>query len=142
MKGVVAAVVASGLLFACAGCRGRTRPTHSEPLIDTFRKHAQEEGLTRVQTHGKRLFAHYCATCHGDAGRGDGQNAYNLDPAPPDFGQSLKQHPQSHWRQIIEGGSSAVGRSPLCPPWGRSLTATEIDALVDFLEALATPAKP
>jgi mono/diheme cytochrome c family protein len=104
-----------------------------------FRQHAQDEGLSRVQTEGKRLFAHYCATCHGAAGQGDGQNAYNLDPAPPDFGASLKQHPHSYWRQIIESGSAAVGRSPLCPPWGRSRTGEEIDALLAYLETLSQP---
>jgi len=93
----------------------------------------------RGQTDGKRLFVHYCATCHGDAGQGDGQNAYNLDPPPPDFHESLKVHQPSYWRQIIEGGSVAVGRSPQCPPWGRTLASSDLDALVAYLEVLANP---
>jgi mono/diheme cytochrome c family protein len=136
------ALLGSGLLLALAGCRGQARAAQGAPLLDVFRKHAQEEGLTRVQTQGKRLFSHYCVTCHGEASHGDGQNAYNLDPKPPDFAASLKGHPEAYWRQIIEGGSSAVGRSPLCPPWGRTLTPTEIDALMAYLGVLATPAKP
>ena len=67
--------------------------------------------VSRTETEGKRLFAHYCATCHGERGQGDGQNAYNLDPKPPEFQQSLSTHAPSYWRQIIEGGSAAVGRS-------------------------------
>jgi mono/diheme cytochrome c family protein len=139
----LAAVVVNGLLLSSLmGCRGRTRPAQAEPLGDVFRRHAQEEGLSRVQTEGKRLFARYCATCHGDAGQGDGQNAYNLDPVPPDFQQSLKAHPSSYWRQIIEGGSGAVGRSSLCPPWGRTLSGDDVAALVAYLETLSRPPAP
>ena len=134
----ILAVLGSAIL--AAGCGGSTRPAETEPLMDVFRKHAQGEGLTRRQTDGKTLFGHYCITCHGDAGQGDGQNAYNLVPPPPDFRTSLKGHPESYWRQIIEGGSSAVGRSPLCPPFGRTLTTKQVDALLDYLGTLAKPA--
>jgi len=133
---------ALGLTVAAvlAGCRRGPSETPGEPLMDVFRKQAQEEGLTRTQTDGKRLFASYCATCHGDTGSGDGQNAYNLDPQPPDFHASLSTNPPSYWRQIVEGGTASVGRSPLCPPWGHSLTASQIDALIAYLEVLAKPA--
>lgn len=128
-----------GLLLASSACRRHPAAAKAEPLLDVFRKRTQAEGLTRAQTDGKRLFGHYCATCHGDAGQGDGQNAYNLTPAPPDLRQSLKAHPPSYWRQIVEGGSAAVGRSPLCPPWGRSLERGEIDSLIAYLTVLAQP---
>jgi len=111
----------------------------TNPLEDVFYQQAQEEGLSRTQTEGRRLFLHYCATCHGETGRGDGQNAYSLDPAPPDFQESLNQHPPSYWRDIIVGGTAAVGRSPLCPPWGRNLATADVDALISYLEAAAQP---
>ena len=110
--------------------------------MNVFRRQVQEEGLTRTQTNGKRLFAHYCATSHGEAGAGDGQNAYNLEPKPPDFQQSLSQHAASYRRQIIEGGTAAVGRSALCPPWGLNLSAAQIDALLAYLDELAKPPAP
>jgi mono/diheme cytochrome c family protein len=139
-RGWMALGSAMGLAVATlAGCRRGPSPTAGEPLMDVFRKQAQEEGLTRTQTDGKRLFATYCVTCHGDTGGGDGQNAYNLDPKPPDFQTSLSAHPRSYWRQIIEGGTASVGRSPLCPPWGHSLTASQIDALLAYLDVLAKP---
>jgi mono/diheme cytochrome c family protein len=132
-------VLLAGLALSFGACRQRSGSTKAEPLLDVFRKRAQAEGLTRVQTDGKRLFGRYCATCHGEAGQGDGQNAYNLDPQPPDFSQSLKSHPPTYWRRIVEGGGSAVGRSPLCPPWGHTLASGEIDALVAYLAVLAQP---
>ena len=124
------------------GCRRTSPPAPPDPLGDVFNKQAQEEGLSRTATEGKRLFAHYCATCHGERGQGDGQNAYNLDPKPPDFQQSLRSHAPSYWRRIIEGGSAAVSRSPLCPPWGRALSKREIDTLVAYLEALGRAGSP
>jgi len=128
------------LAAAGFGCGRAGEAPPADPLMDVFHQQAQEEGLTRTQTDGKRLFAHYCATCHGETGSGDGQNGFNLDPPPPDFHSSLAQHPASYRRQIIEGGTAAVGRSPLCPPWGRNLSTSEIDALLAYLEMLARPA--
>lgn len=140
MKRIFLLVVAVWLGFA--GCRRKHQQTPPDPIGEVFRKQAQEEGLSRAETEGKRLFAHYCATCHGGKGEGDGQNAYNLDPKPPEFQQSLQAHAPPYWRHIIEGGSAAVGRSPLCPPWGRSLSAREIDALIVYLAALERAASP
>ena len=129
-----------GALLAIAiGCGRGTVAPQADPLMDVFGRQAREEGLSRLETDGKRLFAHYCVTCHGETGEGDGQNAFNLDPKPPDFRASLKNHQPVYWRQIIEAGSVAVGRSPLCPPWGRTLASGDIDALVAYLEVLARP---
>jgi mono/diheme cytochrome c family protein len=136
------AILVATLALGFAACGGPTRPAPPDPLGDVFRKQAQEEGLTRTETEGKRLFAHYCVTCHGERGQGDGQNAYNLDPKPPEFQQSLRANAPSYWRQIIEGGSAAVGRSPLCPPWGRTLSAREVDALIAYLAAMERAASP
>ena len=135
--GALAIILVSFLLTA--GCSRSPRNAQADPLMDVFRNLAQEEGLTRQQTLGKQLFLHYCATCHGDRGEGDGQNAYNLDPMPPDFKETLKSHPPSYWRQIVEGGTAAVGLSPLCPPWGHELTAKQIDAIVSYMQTLSEP---
>ncbi|MBI4888463.1 MAG: cytochrome c [Acidobacteria bacterium] len=108
--------------------------------MDVFGRQAQEEGLSRIETDGKRLFVHYCVTCHGETGEGDGQNASTLAPAPPDFRASLPVHQPAYWKQIIEAGSVAVGRSPLCPPWGRTLPSDDITALVAYLGVLSRPA--
>jgi mono/diheme cytochrome c family protein len=127
------------ILLSAAGCSHPSRDAQADPLMDVFRNLAQEEGLDNQQTLGKQLFLHYCATCHGDQGEGDGQNAYNLDPVPPDFKATLKSHPSTYWRQVIENGTAALGRSPLCPPWGRELTSRQIDSLISYLGVLSTP---
>lgn len=98
--------------------------------------------MSHAQTAGKRLFVRYCVTCHGEQGEGNGQNAFSLDPKPPNFREGLATHPPSYWRQIVEGGSAAVGRSPLCPPRGRTLGRDDIEALIAYLQVLAAPAAP
>jgi mono/diheme cytochrome c family protein len=138
LKRSLALILASLLLLA--GCGRSRHAVQADPLMDVFERQAQEEGLDRQQTLGKRLFGNYCATCHGDRGEGDGQNAYNLDPVPPNFKDALKSHPPSYWRQIIEGGTAALGRSPLCPPWGLELTKRQIDSIVSYMKVLAEPA--
>jgi len=34
----------------------------------------------------------------------------------------------------------ALARSPLCPPWGRSLGPDDVDAVVAWLEVVSRPA--
>jgi mono/diheme cytochrome c family protein len=92
--------------------------------------------LTYVESQGKQLFLHYCAPCHGDEAHGDGQNASNLNPPPPDLTRSQTTGDAALLRRVITGGSAAVGRSPLSPPWGRQLTPQEVDYLVAYCQAL------
>ena len=133
-------VCLAALLTLATGCRRGTVASRADPLMDVFGKQAEEEGLSRLETDGRRLFAHYCVTCHGETGEGDGQNASTLDPKPPDFRASLNAHPPAYWKQIIEGGSLDVGRSSLCPPRGRALAPDDIAALVAYLGVLSRPA--
>jgi len=99
----------------------------------------KDDALSAQEARGHRVFLQRCATCHGPQGRGDGQNAYNLHPPPPDFQESLVKLPVGDRRKLIEGGSAALGRSPLCPPWGRSLGADDVEALLAWLDAASRP---
>ena len=102
----------------------------------------REGELSARESQGRRVFVQRCATCHGPQGRGDGQNAYNLQPPPPDFQESLPGLPVEDRRRVIEGGTVALGRSALCPPWGRSLGVSDVDALLAYLDVMAQPAAP
>ncbi|MFN8094666.1 MAG: cytochrome c [Vicinamibacteria bacterium] len=127
--------VAAALAGAVPGGRGASAPPR-DALQEAFR----DDGLTAAAAQGKALFAARCATCHGPEGRGDGQNAYNLSPAPPDFAESLARVPPADRRRIVESGTAALGRSPQCPPNGRALRDDEVDALVSWLAVAARPA--
>jgi mono/diheme cytochrome c family protein len=117
---------------ALAGCRGPA-PAGKDALQEAFRDGA----LTAVEAQGHRVFLARCATCHGPQGRGDGQNAYSLDPPPPDFQESLGKLAPAGRRRLVDGGSAALGRSALCPPHGRSLAAEELDAVLAWLDVAA-----
>ncbi len=100
---------------------------------DAFRDGA----LTARESRGRLLFSERCATCHGASGRGDGQNAFNLQPPPPDFASSLGELPVADRRRVIALGTAALGRSALCPPRGSAVDGDDVDALLAWLDAMA-----
>ena len=83
----------------------------------------------------KRLYLHYCSVCHGAEGKGDGFNAYNLDPKPRNFTDStfLSKADSAYVVKVIEGGGRAVELSAMMPPYGRTLTAEEIEKLAEYV---------
>ena len=125
------------LALAASGACRRGAPPPADPMLDALRAEEREAGLTYAESQGKHVFDRYCATCHGDAGKGDGQNASNLHPAPPDLTQSKTMADRNYVRRVIAEGSAAVGRSPLSPPWGRTLSAQQIDYVTAYCLALA-----
>lgn len=129
-----AAVMALGL--ATAACRRGPGPQPGDPMLDAIRAEEREGKMSYVESQGKHLFVHYCATCHGDEGRGDGQNASNLNPPPADLTTSKTTRDAALLTKVITEGSAAVGRSPLSPPWGRSLSRQEIDYLVAYCQSM------
>ncbi len=88
-------------------------------------------------SEGRRLFAHYCSPCHGDNGDGLGKYlGYELNPQPPDFTSPdfLQDRSDSLLRTAVTEGSAALGKSNLCPPWGNTLRAAEIEFLVAYIK--------
>ena len=129
-------LAAALVVLAASGCHRQVQAP-ADPMLDALRADDQAAGLTYAQGQGKHLFDHYCATCHGDAGKGDGQNASNLNPPVPDLTTSKSLADGAYVRRVIAEGSAAVGRSPLSPPWGRTLSAQEIDYVARYCRALA-----
>jgi mono/diheme cytochrome c family protein len=128
----------AALFLVTAGCRRQAPVPPADPALDALRAEEQTAGLTYAEGQGKQLFDQYCATCHGDGGKGDGQNASNLNPPVPDLTTSKNLADPTYVRRVIAEGSAAVGRSPLSPPWGRSLSPQEIDYVTLYCRALAT----
>ena len=87
---------------------------------------------------GRRLFAHYCAPCHGAEGRGDGFNAYNLDPGPRDLAEPGFQDTRTDedLEAVIVSGGRAAGLSTGMPRWGRTLNEREVANLVVYVRLL------
>ena len=129
-------VMAALAVLAAAGCHRQAAPP-ADVSLEALRAEDQAAGLNYAQGQGKQLFDHYCATCHGDEGKGDGQNASNLNPPVPDLTTSKSLADPAYVRRVIAEGSAAVGRSPLSPPWGRNLSPQEVEYLVLYCQRLA-----
>ena len=93
---------------------------------------------------GRALYRHYCLNCHGDEGKGDGFNAYNLDPRPQSLADSTFQatHSDADLITAIHSGGAAVGLSNGMPPWGRTLNDRQIQNLVIYVRTLAGTKSP
>jgi mono/diheme cytochrome c family protein len=125
--------LAAAVLLAAAGCS--RRPT--SPAVPPG-----PSGPSYEMRLGKHVFQHYCQTCHGETGAGDGFNAFNLDPRPRDLSDPAFQSKKSDadLADAVRRGGSGVGLSPLMPPWGRTLSAQEIDQVVLYIRSLKKPA--
>ena len=96
--------------------------------------------LTYEVRSGRGVYRHYCQTCHGETGAGDGFNAFNLDPHPRDFSDpTFQKKSDADIRDAIRRGGAGVGLSPLMPPWGRTLGDRKIDDVVLYLRTLRRP---
>jgi mono/diheme cytochrome c family protein len=93
------------------------------------------------QAEGRKLYASYCATCHGDNGRGDGTAAKSLPAKPADHtnGAVMNQLNDKFLLDVISKGGGAVGKSTFMPAWSGALNDKQIRDLVAFIRTLAVP---
>ena len=98
---------------------------------------------TTVPHDSGAVFMHYCSVCHGPLGRGDGQYySDELPSRPADLTdqKAMELLSDDHLTLVISGGSVAVGKSPLCPPWGRVFSKDQVAELVTHLRKLPAQA--
>ncbi|MBI4169080.1 MAG: cytochrome c [Acidobacteria bacterium] len=134
-------------LLSCAGCRPKgagagPHPAGEEPAPATA-PILPIPALGYNAREGRALYRHYCSTCHGGEGHGDGFNAYNLDPKPRDLADPAFQTGRSDddLAAIIRSGGGVAGMSTGMPPWGRTLSERKIRNIVDYLRTLPGPSE-
>lgn len=90
---------------------------------------------------GGRLYATYCASCHGAKGGGDGPAAAGLNPKPAHHNDAayMDTLTDEHIFKVIKFGGASVGKSPLMAPWGSTFTDDQIHDLVAFVRTLSHP---
>ncbi|MBV9880155.1 MAG: c-type cytochrome [Gemmatirosa sp.] len=95
-------------------------------------------------TSGARLYARFCAGCHGTTGGGDGPNARYLPvrPAVHADAAAMGRRTDDRLYDAIAAGGAALGRSPLMPPFGDTLEPAQIAALVRHVRALCRCEQP
>jgi cytochrome c5 len=97
--------------------------------------------LNYQQAQGKRVFYEACVWCHADSTPAGPSNRSNLNPTPALMNDGSVLNPMSdeYLRNIIELGGSAVGKSGLMPPWGKTLASGDIRAVIAYMRAIAQP---
>jgi len=84
---------------------------------------------------GQKIYETRCVLCHGKYGEGDGRMSKLLKTPPP--ANLIKSRlPEKMVYQIISEGGEGVGRSKHMPPWKDQLNASEINAVVEYLNAM------
>ena len=105
---------------------------------------ATAAGGADPDTSGARLYARWCAGCHGARGAGDGPNARAL-PVPPAAHASaaeMGRRTDDRLHDAIAAGGEPLGRSPRMPAFGATLSPAQIDALVRHVRTLCACAAP
>ena len=138
------------LIAALAGlsaCGRKGAPISSDPLLKAYDVESDWNEPQRVvplnyqQAQGKRLFYEQCVWCHADSTPAGPSNRNNLTPTPAlmNDGNALNSLSDEYMQNLIALGGSAVGKSAMMPPWGRTLTQDEIRALIAYSRAIAQP---
>ena len=128
------AVLAFCLLFC--SCTQTESPNAEQPLATTIQ--ASEISLAAYYA-GKELYMTHCFFCHGEEADGQGSLALSMEgPKPRNFTvpELAKEHPDSLKRVILEGGE-AVGLSGNMPAWAGTISPTEAELLVSFIQMVS-----
>jgi mono/diheme cytochrome c family protein len=90
---------------------------------------------------GKKVYAQYCATCHGDTGKGDGPGGANLTIKPQNLadGRIMNALPDHMLVRAIGEGPQSIGLSNLMPPFKPALSDAQISDVVAYIRTFAEP---
>lgn len=131
--------------FVFGGCRksgGTTQlPATSYDTEADWSDSQKTVPLGYQEAQGKRVFYQYCVWCHADASPAGPSNRSNLTPVPPvlNDGSVLNGQSDEYLQNIIALGGSALGKSPMMPPYGQTLKPEEIRAVISFVRAISQP---
>ena len=102
----------------------------------------EEIALGYQQTVGAQLNAQYCVRCHDPESTPQRvSNMDNLSVKPHPFieGDTLNKMSDADLVAVISHGGPALNKSPEMPPWGYTLSKSDIAALVSYIRAVADP---
>jgi mono/diheme cytochrome c family protein len=94
---------------------------------------------------GKEKFTMFCATCHGETGKGDGPGGQGLTPPPRDFSKGEfkfdankngKTGEDADLHAVVSKGAAEFGGSPLMVAWGGTLSDADIDNIIAYVRSL------
>jgi mono/diheme cytochrome c family protein len=119
------------LAALCAMSLPATTPPNSTP----------KDVKSQSAPDGAALFKAYCASCHGENGKGGGPVADSLRMKPADL-STLKQRnrgefPSYRARKLLDGSDDLPAHgSRRMPVWGPGLAAEKSGAVLKYLESM------
>ena len=104
-----------------------------------------EIALGYQQVLGRQLNQQYCARCHDPESTPERvSNMDNLATKPHAFtdGETLNRISDADLTAIISHGGAALNKSPEMPPYGYTLSKSDIQALLSYIRTVADPPYP
>ena len=101
-----------------------------------------ESALGYQQRVGSILADKYCSRCHDPESSPERVSNYdNLEVKPHPFtdGGTLNKMSDADLTSIILHGGPALNRSALMPPYGKTLSAADVKALISYTRAVSDP---
>ncbi len=132
---------------ALSGCRKHAEAPKPDALFSAYDTEPDWTDAQKIiplsyqQAQGKRIFCQQCVWCHADATPAGPSNRSNLTPVPPllNDGATLNAESDEFTQNIIALGGSALGKSAMMPPYGKTLSVEEIRSVIAFTRAIAQP---
>jgi mono/diheme cytochrome c family protein len=135
-------------VLALSGCKKSGAAVNPDTTFGAYDTEPDWSDASKVvllgyqQSQGKRVFYQYCVWCHADATPAGPSNRSNVTPVPPlmNDGEKLNGESDEFMQNIITLGGSALGKSAMMPPYGKTLSSGDIKAVISFTRAIAQPA--
>jgi len=102
----------------------------------------EENALGYQEVLGRELSEQYCARCHTQESTPERVSNYdNLEVKPYPFtaGETLNKMSDADLTAIISHGGPALNKSPLMPPYGFTITKSDIQALIAYIRMVSDP---
>jgi mono/diheme cytochrome c family protein len=133
--------------LALSGCRKSVAAVSVEAASGAYDTEPDWNDSTKLiplgyqEAQGKRIFYQYCVWCHADATPAGPSNRSNVTPVPPlmNDGEKLNGESDEFLQNIITLGGSALGKSAMMAPYGKTLSPADIKAVISFTRAIAQP---
>jgi len=152
LKRAWAALCAAALLAGCGDASKREAPAPAATAAPATPAPAPtpspapaasgipDGNLRGDAANGAKLYAQYCASCHGPKGHGDGPVASTLNPRPANHTDHvfMAEKTDQHLYQVISQGGASVGKSPMMAPWGNVIPQQGIKDLIAFLRQISS----
>lgn len=103
----------------------------------------EEISLGYQEVLGRELNEQYCSRCHDPESTPERVSNYdNLETKPHAFteGDTLNKISDADLIAIIDHGGPALNKSPLMPPYGYTLSKSDIQSLVAYIRMISDPA--